>query len=215
MQRHRQKTAIKACGTVQLIVFSAIGLVMFFVPFTIEKSTILFDHGATYLVTQQHTLSVTLLFLLMLYGVSKPFIDGSWRKNITHMIMTGLSHWSDIGGDVCFWRGTFLIMEADMLPFLFEKLALPVGMIVPIGALILAFLVGFGLLEMVGVLMQPIMKPIWKTPGSSAIDAVASFVGSPLSVCSLPIVCICKNSIQRVKPSLSPLAFRRYRPHLW
>ena len=26
--------------------------------------------------------------------------------------------------------------------------------------------------------MQPIMKPIWKTPGSSAIDAVASFVGS-------------------------------------
>jgi len=33
-------------------------------------------------------------------------------------------------------------MEADMLPFLFEKLALPVGMIVPLGALILAFLVG-------------------------------------------------------------------------
>jgi len=74
---------------IQLIVFSTIGLVMFFVPFTIgEKSTILFDHGATYLVTQQHTLSVTLLFLLILYGVSKPFIDGSWRKNITHMIMT-------------------------------------------------------------------------------------------------------------------------------
>ncbi|MGO3640730.1 MAG: YjiH family protein, partial [Psychrobacter sp.] len=70
------------------------------------------------------------------------------------------------------------MMEKDMLPFLFEKLALPVGMIVPLGALILAFLVGFGLLEMVGVLMQPIMKPIWKTPGSSAIDAVASFVGS-------------------------------------
>ena len=65
-----------------------------------------------------------------------------------------------------------------MLPFLFEKLALPVGMIVPLGALILAFLVGFGLLEMVGVLMQPIMKPIWRTPGASAIDAVASFVGS-------------------------------------
>ena len=61
---------------------------------------------------------------------------------------------------------------------MFEKLALPVGIIVPIGALILAFLVGFGLLEMVGVLMQPIMRPLFKTPGSSAIDAVASFVGS-------------------------------------
>ena len=165
---------------IQLIVFSAIGLVMFFVPFTIgEKSTILFDHGATYLVTQQHTLSVTLLFLLMLYGVSKPFIDGSWRKNITHMITTAFKIMGLIlavmyVADIA----PAFMMEKDMLPFLFEKLALPVGMIVPIGALILAFLVGFGLLEMVGVLMQPIMKPIWKTPGSSAIDAVASFVGS-------------------------------------
>jgi len=165
---------------IQLIVFSAIGLVMFFVPFTIgEKSTILFDHGATYLVTQQHTLSVTLLFLLMLYGVSKPFIDGSWNKNITHMIMTAFKVIGLILA-VMYVAGAApaFMMEADMLPFLFEKLALPVGMIVPLGALILAFLVGFGLLEMVGVLMQPIMKPIWKTPGSSAIDAVASFVGS-------------------------------------
>lgn len=170
----------KPVALLQLIVFSAIGLVMFFVPFTIgEKSTILFDHGATYLVNQQHTLSVTLLFLLMIFGVSKPFIDGSWRKNITYMIMTafkiiGLILAVMYVADVA----PAFMMEKDMLPFLFEKLALPVGMIVPLGALILAFLVGFGLLEMVGVLMQPIMKPIWKTPGSSAIDAVASFVGS-------------------------------------
>ena len=175
-----KKLLSKPVALIQLIVFSAIGLVMFFVPFTIgEKSTILFDHGATYLVTQQHTLSVTLLFLLMLYGVSKPFIDGSWHKNITHMIMTtfkiiGLMLAVMYVADIA---PTFM-MEKDMLPFLFEKLALPVGMIIPLGALILAFLVGFGLLEMVGVLMQPIMKPIWKTPGSSAIDAVASFVGS-------------------------------------
>ncbi|MCD1280188.1 YjiH family protein [Psychrobacter sp. CCUG 69069] len=170
----------KPVALIQLVVFSAIGLIMFFVPFTIgEKSTILFDHGATYLVTQQHTLSVTLLFLLMLYGVSKPFIDGSWHKNITHMIMTVFKVIGLILA-VMYITGTApaVMMETDMLPFLFEKLALPVGMIVPLGALILAFLVGFGLLEMVGVLMQPIMKPIWKTPGSSAIDAVASFVGS-------------------------------------
>ena len=175
-----EKLLSRPVAVIQLIVFSAIGLVMFFVPFTIgEKSTILFDHGATYLVNQQHTLSVTLLFLLMIFGVSKPFIDGSWRKNITHIIMTvfkviglilAVMYITDMAPAI--------MMEKDMLPFLFEKLALPVGMIVPLGSLILAFLVGFGLLEMVGVLMQPIMKPIWKTPGASAIDAVASFVGS-------------------------------------
>jgi len=170
----------KPIALLQLIVFSIIGLVMFFVPFTIgEKSTILFDHGATYLVNQQHTLSVTLLFMLMIFGVSKPFIDGSWRKNITHKILTVFKILGLVLA-VMYITGNApaFMMEKDMLPFLFEKLALPVGMIVPLGALILAFLVGFGLLEMVGVLMQPIMKPIWKTPGASAIDAVASFVGS-------------------------------------
>ncbi len=32
--------------------------------------------------------------------------------------------------------------------------------------------------ELVGVLLQPVMRPTFKTPGKSAIDAVASFVGS-------------------------------------
>ena len=84
-----EKLLSKPIALIQLIVCSAIGLVMFFVPFTIgDKSTILFDHGATYLVTQQHTLSVTLLFLLMIFGVGKPFIDGSWCKNLTHKTLT-------------------------------------------------------------------------------------------------------------------------------
>src|SRR5699024_7084183 len=39
-------------------------------------------------------------------------------------------------------------------------------------------IVGYGLLEFVGVFLQPVMRPIWKTPGRSAVDAVASFVGS-------------------------------------
>ena len=57
-----EKLLPKPLALLQLIVFSTIGLVMFFVPFTIgEKSTILFDHGATYLVNEQHTLAVTLL----------------------------------------------------------------------------------------------------------------------------------------------------------
>jgi nucleoside recognition membrane protein YjiH len=65
-----------------------------------------------------------------------------------------------------------------MGPFLFEKLVISVGLLVPIGSVFLALLVGYGLLEFIGVLLQPVMRPIWKTPGRSAIDAVASFVGS-------------------------------------
>jgi nucleoside recognition membrane protein YjiH len=55
---------------------------------------------------------------------------------------------------------------------------IPVGLLVPIGAVFLALLVGYGLLEFIGSLVQPVMRPVWRTPGRSAIDAVASFVGS-------------------------------------
>jgi nucleoside recognition membrane protein YjiH len=75
-------------------------------------------------------------------------------------------------------RGPVFLTQPGMLPFLFEKLAVPVGLIIPVGAVFLAFLTGFGLLEAAGRLMEPIMQPVWKTPGRSAIDAVASFAGS-------------------------------------
>jgi len=45
------------------------------------------------------------------------------------------------------------------------------------GGLLLPFLTDFGLLEFVGVLLTPIMRPFFKLPGRSSIDCVASWVG--------------------------------------
>lgn len=131
------------------------------------------------MVKEQRPIAVCLLLLLMVYGVARPIIDGQWRQNRTVLVLTFLkAAGALLGAGYLLGLVPDVLMQVDMLPFLFDKLALPVAMIVPIGALILAFLLGFGLLEMVGVLMQPIMRPVFKTPGESAIDAVASFVGS-------------------------------------
>ena len=65
-----------------------------------------------------------------------------------------------------------------MLPFLYNKVVMPVTSLVPVGAIFLAFLISYGLMEFIGVFLKPVMRPVWKTPGRSAIDAVASFVGS-------------------------------------
>ena len=51
-------------------------------------------------------------------------------------------------------------------------LVVPVGLLVPIGAVFLALLVGYGLLEYVGVLVQPVMRPVWRTPGRSARSSI-------------------------------------------
>lgn len=79
---------------------------------------------------------------------------------------------------VVFQIGPSWLLAEDMGPYWYNSLLTPIGVLVPIGAIFLAMLVGYGLLEFIGILVQSIMRPIWKTPGRSAIDAVASFVGS-------------------------------------
>lgn len=164
----------------KLVGFSILGILFFFVPFTYKnKKTILFDHIATYIVTEMRFIAISLLLVMMFTGTVLPFFNGNWKKSLTQKVLSFLKIFGVLLA-VLYLTGLApeVIMQKDMMPFLFEKLALPVGMIVPVGALFLSFLVAFGLLECIGVLMHPIMKPIWKTPGASAIDAVASFVGS-------------------------------------
>lgn len=164
----------------RLVVYSALGIFFFFVPVTIDgRSTLLIDHAATAIAAAFRPGAVVFVTLLIAYGAFSPFFTGSWRKNRTEMAFSALRVLGLIL-TLMFFAGTgpAAIFEQDMLPFLFDRLVMSVGLIVPIGALALAFLIGYGLLELTGVFVQPIMRPVWRTPGWSAIDAVASFVGS-------------------------------------
>jgi len=167
-------------AALKLVIYSFIGIFFFFVPVTIGgKSTILLDHAATALATQLRPVALVLVCLLIAYGAFGPFVTGAWKKNLTEKIFSVLRLLGLVATAMYLANiGPALLFTPDMLPFLFDKLVLSVGLIVPIGALALAFLIGYGLLEFTGVIVQPVMRPIWRTPGWSAIDAVASFVGS-------------------------------------
>lgn len=170
----------RTIAALKLVIYSFIGIFFFFVPVTIGgKSTILLDHAATALAAQLRPLALTLVCLLIAYGAFGPFFNGTWKKNLTEKIFSVLRLLGLVATAMYLANiGPALLFTPDMLPFLFDKLVLSVGLIVPIGALALAFLIGYGLLEFTGVIVQPVMRPIWRTPGWSAIDAVASFVGS-------------------------------------
>lgn len=53
-----------------------------------------------------------------------------------------------------------------------------VAAIIPVGAFFIPFITDYGLIDFFGVLLEPIMRPMFKVPGKSAVDATASFVGS-------------------------------------
>ena len=164
----------------KMCLFSLFGIFIFFIPVQINsKTTIPLDHIISFIKTNFRSFPLFYAGLMILTGGLYPFLIKTWKTSTTTVIFSFLKL-AGIFITILFFLSKWpsCLFEKDMLPFLFYKLVIPVGIIVPVGAVFLAFLIDYGLLEFVGVLMEPVMKPIFKTPGRSAVDAVASFVGS-------------------------------------
>lgn len=164
----------------KFFVYSGIGALFFFVPVTIGgQSSILLDHMVTAIENAVPAALPYFALALIVAGAVHPLVTGTWRHSGVATVFTAFKIvGAVVGAMLVTGVGPAWLFAPDMGPFLFDKLVVPVSLLVPLGAVFLALLVGYGLLEFVGVLVQPVMRPIWKTPGRSAIDAVASFVGS-------------------------------------
>ncbi|MFJ2618925.1 YjiH family protein [Glutamicibacter sp. NPDC087344] len=167
-------------GIWRFFVYSLLGIFMFFIPVNLAgKETIPLDHLVGWITALLGPSVKYLILGMILAGTIYPFASGRWKASrlktlFAFLNVLGLA----TGTALVFNVGPAWLFDADLGPFLFDKLVVPVGMVVPIGAVFLALLVGYGLMEYVGVLVQPVMRPVWRTPGRSAVDAVASFVGS-------------------------------------
>ncbi|WP_249976446.1 YjiH family protein [Vreelandella olivaria] len=174
--------AVKATPSTlfKLFIPSLLGILVFFVPITLNgTTTILLDHLVS---ASRRLLGDAVNYYAMaviIAGALYPVITGRWRASRTERVFTVLKWMGVLCGTLALTGiGPAALHTPDMLPFLFDRLVISVGLIVPIGAIFLALLINYGLLEGVGVICQPLMRPLWRTPGRSAIDAVASFVGS-------------------------------------
>lgn len=164
----------------KFFVYSLIGAFAFFAPISIGgESSILLDHLVTLLEENATPVLPYYALAVIVSGAVYPFLSGTWRRSPADGVFSALKVLGMVVGCMLvFDVGPGWLFQPDMGPFLFDSLVVPVGLLVPIGAVFLALLVGYGLLEYIGVLVQPVMRPVWKTPGRSAIDAIASFVGS-------------------------------------
>ena len=163
----------------RFIFYSIIGIFLFFIPITIgEKTTIPLDHIVTYVLKIPYFQKIYGTALITI-GTILPFYKKTWNKDLATIIFSILKILAiPFVIMAILGKGPEFLMNKDVIPFIFSKIVVPVTTIVPIGAIFLALIINYGLMEFVGVFMRPIMRPIWKTPGRSAIDAVASFVGS-------------------------------------
>lgn len=167
-------------GALNFVLFSALGIFMFFFPITIgPKTTIPVDHIITAIRNHFPALGATYAVLIMAWGTFRSFAEKKWTRSVTDFVFSSFNLLGFLVGLVVYFKtGPAWLLDKNMAPYVFNLVAVPVGLIIPIGSIFLAFLVNFGLMEFTGELMIPIMRPIFHTPGRAAIDAVASFVGS-------------------------------------
>lgn len=161
------------------IFYSLLGIFMFFVPIPLGgKKTIPIDHIVNAIKTIPHY-GIIFGTIMVVGGLYFAIKNKEWEGDLFRKIFFGLKLTSVIFlvMQITGW-GPAALHEKGMLPMIFNSILVSVTTIVPIGSIFLAFLVSFGLMEFIGVFMEPVMRPLFRTPGRSAVDAVASFVGS-------------------------------------
>lgn len=180
LRENRKKKGSERLMLTRVFLYSLVGVALFFISIDIGgKETIMLDHIAGFVIHQMRPFALTAIMLIMAFGAFYPYISGNYKNSISEKIFSAFKVLGFILAILYLtgWAPAWA-MTPDMLPFLFEKLALSVGLLIPVGAVALTFLLGFGFLEFVAVFMERLMRPLFRTPGGSAIDAVASFVGS-------------------------------------
>ncbi|MBN2241801.1 MAG: YjiH family protein [Acidobacteria bacterium] len=164
----------------KFIGWSFLGSFIFFVPISINQTTTIpLDHILTVIQNTVPWFGPLFALAVIAIGGILPFRDKSWNRDGVTAVLSILKLLGIGAGIMAYGRiGPDWLLKEDLLPFLWTKVAVPVAIIVPLGSIFLTFIICYGLLEFIGVLMRPIMRPIWKLPGRSAVDAVTSFVGS-------------------------------------
>lgn len=173
------KNAKSGSNIAKFILLNAVGIFMFFITIQIgETKSIPVDFVVTKIRSIPY-FELVYCSLIVAVGAVLPFIRKTWNKDKVTMVFSFLKLLAIPA--LILWltkTGPARWFDGDMLPFIYNKVVAPVTCLVPVGAVFLAFLINYGLMEFIGVFMKPVMRPIWKTPGRSAVDAVASFVGS-------------------------------------
>lgn len=164
----------------KFIILSSIGFILYFIPVTFAgANSIPIDHIVTNIKIHFPNFTKFYTIIIVYLGALLPFYDKTWNRNAVNVILTMFKLIATIFATMfLLGKGPDVLMAGNMIPFLFTKIAFSVALVVPIGAALLTFIVDYGLLEFLGVLMRPVMRPVWKVPGSASVTAVASFVGS-------------------------------------
>src|SRR5690625_372203 len=181
---------IKAKDHIKFIVPSLLGVFLFMTPikvagdFTIPIAVlagIIQDSLTNYLSLIMMTIIVITALFTVIFKTSpnfiagKPFLQRLFVVSTFWMIVRILA--AIFAVMVFFQLGTEAIYGEDTGQLLLDDLLHVLFSVFLFAGFFLPLLTNFGLLEFIGAFMKKIMRPLFKLPGRSSIDALASWIG--------------------------------------
>ena len=188
----------KRTGLIRCLVCSVLAIILFFWPLNIGgNSTIMFAfiykhltkfvgragvYYALFLSLCYTLLSVYHLFCgksLSKDHIARRYCDGEGpirvALNICGLVFLAMYslHIAKIGYEAPFW-----LMNPEIGPVVIGSIVADCVWILPLGAFFMPLLIDYGMLDFFGTFLEPVMRPLFKTPGRSALDAVGSFVSA-------------------------------------
>lgn len=183
MTQQTTQTPRKTAGA-KFVIFSLIGIALFFTPFSYQGNlSIPIDHLVSWITGTLPAFGPIYVLIILLAGAIYPFMTKTWNSSGFEIAFSVLKVLGLIAGIVIFFEvGPAWLMNPALGPFLYHDLLVSIGLIVPLSGLFLTFLVGYGLLDFLGVFFHRVMRPVWKVPGRAAVNALASRVASVVVV---------------------------------
>ncbi|WP_252187620.1 YjiH family protein [Anaeromonas gelatinilytica] len=175
----------------QFIIPSLIGIFLLMIPFNYDGETtivvaLLADKLTNYAFNILPTIVLILIsfttIVTLIYKLTKPSIieESDFLKGIFNVS----TFWviARIIGIILvflvyFEAGPEWIWSGDTGGLILNDLILSLFSIFLFAGFLLPFLTDFGLLEFVGSILTPLMRPVFTLPGRSSIDCIASWVG--------------------------------------
>ncbi len=181
-------------GISRFIFFTSIAVLIFFIPININGSTeILFGYIYNLLIELFGIVGIWIINLLILVNALLSFAgkfiskEGSrlhsfYRKDSKlyvpiYFLGALYSTLYTLQVSIPAFNGPAAIVGPNTGE-LMSGIALAVMWVIPLGAIFIPFFVNYGSIDFIGTLLQPIMRPVFKVPGKSAVDAITSFLTS-------------------------------------
>lgn len=174
-----EKTCSRNMAIFKFVVFSFIGVFLFFVNIEINGVKVIpIQHIINFVKSVCGPIIPYYALAMVTFGAVSPFITKSYKKSTFDLVFTIAKAFGVVIAVMAMFNiGPAPLMKDDMIPFLFNSLVIPIALMIPITGIAYVLMLNFGLVEFMGRLMRPIMRKIWKTPGESSVDAIVSFAG--------------------------------------